>query len=612
MLPGSVFKGQHLAPYSRLLQHIPRYDLEDPENLLILRAGGFKTHTGRKWIANTAPQLKKYLRAFNITQANTLFPPLYGLLHQAFLRAQSEECEDPFNEVGLAWVEGHLYFHYGRALANLHDSLKELCPQIYLRDDYIYNITALTDSLDKHCKGDMTKSYAGYIAKDFNFASEFYSAVTPCDRVFPRRTALYEKYRCHVLPMVEAIKPPDYLQGRFYNHMHDDTYAVFIDFSHQEFSIFNMYEAAMRNEGIVVRTPKLESGFTEAEKVAAEKPVQKYKDTRVKISYPVLVNACDFGYFPEPGFNLPQRNFEPLTMYIHKSSNGSWYLTLPIELHGVYAPFLEAQETGKLLRLGPLNLPQTVVRVPLNADGTPMIKRRVYTLKLDNEAPRMHFHEDLFAHDGEILTLWERLYPHYLTDSADRKHKQLLFDAFKVFLHWIIEPVRLCPLDKLRGEFLHIVDPQHHGDAPFNLKTKEERWNYLFDRGVNMDRGVRWLKGATLDTNVETQRITGLHLKSPCFTKYDEYAYFRALKELEIITKVWHISDKQRAEYIARRWLPWHTIANIRKRLPAAKIENLPQRKKTLPRKDPIAMKNFISHYNNLFGHAAGTAGANL
>lgn len=614
--PGSVFRRHGHAPYNRLLQHIPRQDFMIPDNILIMRAGGFKTSKGRQWLAETTPRLNKYLETITPLQVNALLPDFYALLHCALTHAlrddDNNEPYDVFTDLGLAWVDGYLYFHYGRALANLRKVLELQYPKVWKHKDYINNITNIHENLMSAHKRVRQSNLPTFGIRPTPFDAALYAAVRPCYGGLPSWDAEFSRIEYHLVPLKVATKVAPHLEGFYHNYLYDETYAAYIDFKHQDTSLFNMYDVVLRHGGFTVKTPKEKSGLLDSEKVALAKPRIKTDDARVKISYPVLLNARNFGYDVTAETKLPYRSFEPLSMYIHKSANGQHCLTIPDELQGLYEPFILSETTNHVMRSGALQLPYIITKKHNKADRTYLTNRRFYTLKLDNEEPRVHFYEDLLVSGGEVLSAGD-----HLLEDFGRRHPRidvtrmnLLNQAYKVFLMWIFAPYQIAPKDLLTGEFAHIVDRQdtEHVDAPFTLKTVEERWNYLISRGRSMNTQPRWLRKATLNDRVDSRSISIAGTRSPKFSLYDEYAFHRALKELEIICRTWYLEDKHRAEYIARRWLPGHTIAYIRTKLPERVIQNLPQRKKKLHRNDPVAFKNFLEHYSNLFGDVPNTA----
>ena len=88
--PGSLYRAINQAPYSRLLQHIPSSYLEDPDAILIMRAGGMRSPSGREKLERNTTRLNQALRSLNDYTINKDLPPLYALLHCALRYSASE------------------------------------------------------------------------------------------------------------------------------------------------------------------------------------------------------------------------------------------------------------------------------------------------------------------------------------------------------------------------------------------------------------------------------------------------------------------------------------------------------------------------------------------
>lgn len=119
-LPGAAFRTD-VFPFNKLTQHIPSSMCRDEYSVLIIRMADMSTAPGRTRAIAQANTLNKLSSISKETLQRC--PSLLRLLTVVLRRAALEGCSDPFFEWGIAWVSGHLYFHYGRALKALQQDL---------------------------------------------------------------------------------------------------------------------------------------------------------------------------------------------------------------------------------------------------------------------------------------------------------------------------------------------------------------------------------------------------------------------------------------------------------------------------------------------------------
>ena len=498
--------------------------------------------------------------------------------------------------------------HYGRALVGLEAELREYYPGVLNNKARHVRTMELYDELSialRPCVGRP-------LAQATSLTQEFYKAVF-------LTTEIKGQELRPITRLVSELMPLRYADGgnttvRYTsdtNYTTDESFAVFIDLTTPGKNLFDFYAVLDKRYSQPIIAAPVEAAETETIKL---QPIRSRIAANRTCSHSVNINLNDFG-FVKPR-EIPLRNIEQGSMSIRLSEGGSYFMTLPTELLDLYEPMITARINRQHIRVGPHNIKLHWEHGVSDTDT--LNKKRIFVRAPDenNVVPQYFFNISELSPTGPIAVIGERLLEVREMDTmyTDTPYVKAKFKAYINFLQWIENPTYIKD-NALTGEFLHVTtddelvpEDARLNDAPFCLHTSEERLNYLLERGRNMDSGSRWMRGATVAPSVDYSIDSGTCIRSPKMSQYDTYALFRALKELELIDIRYRLTDKQRAEYVVRRWLPWHTIANIKNYLPETLVRYIAVDKTTLKRGDVKAFNSFLKKHEKLFGEVIGTA----
>jgi hypothetical protein len=477
--------------------------------------------------------------------------------------------------MGLAWVDGYLYFHFGRALINLSKQGTALYAQTSISPGVL-----LGDVIEEFRKAKNTPT-----KNELN--KRFLTTVISPDSTVAAHLKLWSIVESSLRPLLDAGFALTGF-GAIDNYRTSGDFAVLIDVKYTN-SLLSFYRAA----DIKASNPTLYTKVPErAEEVIAAKPAPDR--SKKETTFPVDLNICELGFeFPDETMNN-QGRVMPLTMRIHKSALNEFYLSPPDELHAVFDPIIEAYSTGRLMRL----TDGSTIRAPLTTTGTPLKQRKIFWDKHNSEGIKLLFNVDLLTFDGPLLDDASRVI-RYSRSINNSPVVLAIFEAYKNFLLWITLPDTLIKPGKLSGELLDVVDDQ---GCPVHLETQTDRLNYLYTRGRNMNSGVRW--SSTADKQFVDPKLQK-RVRSPKLSDYDKYALYRGKMELEIRNKH-YLNKQQRAEYITRRWLPWFTQSFVFSQIRAIPEDNYYHTKFKLPPGDE-PMKQFIRESAKKFGRPVVT-----
>lgn len=584
--PGSIYHCWNEAPLLRLTQHINPTHTEDPKNILIARAGGLNSALGRSDLLKWVPLLRENIKTFS-RDAFYKMHGLYQLLHVALQYAENEECKNPFKEAGIAWVGKYLYFHYGRALLNL--------PQ-----EVVYGRTNISQNESPLHIIDNYSTVTGRASKT-TLDKLFFNCLIPSLSNSHTHIKMWNRFS----PELLLLKTAGFFESDdvYVNHKTAEDFAVLIDVSGKD-SLETFYKNAQLKQvypELRIEVPKREELIKEAQKDS----VVRHNQGK---TFEVSLNACDLGYEfefdPEQGEELHigeykkkmQGKISPLTFTLHKSKFGDFYLSTPDELGSVFDPIISAYKTGRLIRTGKGEM----IKIPLTKQGTPDKQRLVFYYKKGQPDERLLFKMCSLTPNGTIISDAEKI---IRANKSLQNHRQFmkLYNAYKIFLQWLEFPGELLKNGMLSGEMSDVV-MDSPADSPIFLSSLEERLNYLFGRARNMSCPVRWSK------DIFGAEFNNANMRSPSLSDYDKYAIHRALMELRIRGHSYYLNKTQRAEYIVRRWLPWHTQSFIYKFVTDIPEDGYFHRLKRLPKGNDDVFKNFIRDAVYKYGTPVGTS----
>ncbi len=577
--PGSIYRELHRAPLMRLTTHVPNPHLANAEDILVARAGGICTLSGRRKLVGWVPELRHALRTFNNQKLFGL-NKLFQLMHVALRFADSDECLNPYTQAGVSWVGGYLHFHFGRALFNL--------PREVLYGETNIPPGAPLDYLAEEFRTIIGKKFSSPLDNVFvrTLVSPFSSVLNDIRLIRTLDTALQPLNTAGFIGVDED----------YYNFKTSDDFSFYVDPQYAT-SLISFYKLVELKGFNLKHTAPVVAPLQ-----SKKTPVKKATgSTRHDNTFSVMVDAYDLGY--EHTNKALQRKGRPLSMWLHKSRIDEYYLSAPEELSLIMEPLVNAYITGRVMYVGE----HAAVKAPLSWRKSASKQRRTFTFTpAGSDTPQTLFNMNLWAPGGPLITDLDVIIRR-TKNAYDNVDFMNVYKAFKTFIEWIVNPAELLKNQQLTGE-LYAVVVDDDAVAPVYLKSSEARLEYLLKRGRNMDTEYKWDKLYALHTKKEDARRAANRLRSPLLTDYDKYAIHRALLELDL-RKTHYLTRPQRAKYIVLRWLPWHTVTYIKGLITGSPEDNYCHGRIRMPRHDnDEAMRAFIRESTRKFGKPIITA----
>ena len=512
VVPGSLYSRTDL-PFDRLTSFLPLYAQESELGTVVWRAD--QKFNRFNILTKLSDDIRKET------------PLIYQLLYIA-LQEASVDCRDPFHEWGLAWAEGRLYFHYGRALNSLRQN-RDFNQTVFRKRELL----ALMEELGE------PRLWKGPLKKCVDVEWE------------PRK---HTQQIMLLNPLWE-----DELQTRKY-HPRDVVFDVskLVQFTH------NLIWPKATHTPTKPPTPR--SCVT--------------GHRHLKHCGKFGVDLVQLGVEPPADFDYASERMDSEIGIAKFAAN--YYLSLPVELVRAYPEiarwkYYENLDVLKIINMHDEKTETPVPRVELGD----VVRTQVF------EGERF-FARELMYPDGEVIRVTEAVLKYYY----ELPHDDVIFErleGFNTFLKWVWEAEGVCR--KLGRELNSLVDKD--SGCPVQLTTVVDRLQFLLD--------------LALRNNYEKLAYTKAshgRRRSPKICGYDRLAVWM-VENFELDALPIRLTQKQRGEYIAKRWLPWRQGQSLMSLIDSENRGPKDFRKKRLKQLNPdvfAAMEEVLAIAEEKFG----------